>query len=87
MLKTRKDKSGLGFRDLISYNRAMLGKQAWQISQSPNSLWCQVLKGIYFPESSFWQAEKEYGPSWGWQSLLMEMEVISCLVQWKLGAG
>lgn len=34
----RKDKGGLGFRYLISVNKAMLGKQAWRLAQNPESL-------------------------------------------------
>lgn len=49
VLKKRKDDGGLGFRDLINFNKAMLGKQAWRIAQNPSSLWSQTFKGLYFP--------------------------------------
>lgn len=50
------------------FNHAMLGKQAWRLSNSPSALWSRVLKGIYFPNGDLWKASKGQRPSWGWQS-------------------
>lgn len=77
LLKTRKDAGGMGFKDLITFNRAMLGKQAWRLATSPQALWSRVLKGLYFPDGDIWQASKGNRPSWGWQSILMDTNVES----------
>lgn len=65
LLKLRKQEGGLGFKDLLAFNTAMLGKQAWRISQYPNSLWGQLMKGLYFSSCNFWNAGKGSCPSWG----------------------
>lgn len=54
-LKNRKKEGGLGFKDLIAFNTAMLGKQAWRISQNPQSLLSRVMKGLYYPHGDFWK--------------------------------
>ena len=87
ILKQRKDRGGLGFRDLISFNKAMLCKQAWQLEQNHTTLCSQVLKGIYYPTKSFWKAEKGSRPSWGWQSILMGRAAIEDAVMWSVGNG
>lgn len=57
---------GLGFRNLVCFNQAMLGKQAWRLLHQPLSLWSKVFRALYFHLSSFLNAEKGYRPSWGW---------------------
>lgn len=37
-MKTRKDKGGMGFRDLITVNKAVLGKQAWRLAKNLDAL-------------------------------------------------
>lgn len=71
--------------DLILYNRAMLGKQAWLMTQTQNSLWSKLLKGLYFPTCSFLQVKKGSWPSWGWQSLLTSTDNIVDNVKWTVG--
>lgn len=68
ILKNRKDSDGMGFRDLVTFNKVMLGKQVWRMAQNPMALWCQIFKGLYFPNGEFWKARKGTRLSWGWQS-------------------
>lgn len=81
----RKDKGGLGFKDLITMNWAMLRKQAWRLGQSQNSLWGKVLKGICFPSRNFWHARRGSCPSWEYQSILMGWNSISISIMWAIG--
>ena len=39
-----KDNGGLGFKDLMDFNTAMLGKQLWRLIEKPNTLFSRVLK-------------------------------------------
>ncbi|KAL3720476.1 hypothetical protein ACJRO7_005314 [Eucalyptus globulus] len=87
VLKSRKDRGGLGFKDLITLNKALLGKQAWRLSQSPTALWSQILRGIYFSNGNLWRAKKGQQPSWGWQSILMGRDAIEPAIRWTVGDG
>jgi hypothetical protein len=44
-LSSPKAMGGLGFRDLVIFNRAMLGRQGWRLITDPSSLCARVLKG------------------------------------------
>ncbi|XP_039169323.1 uncharacterized mitochondrial protein AtMg00310-like [Eucalyptus grandis] len=63
VLKRRKDQGGLGFRDLMELNKAMLGKQALGDSiKIREALWSRMFKGLYFPNGSLWTATKGARP-------------------------
>ncbi|XP_039170230.1 uncharacterized protein LOC120294289 [Eucalyptus grandis] len=87
VLKLCKAEGGLGFKDLIAFNTALLSKQAWRISQQLDTLWSQIMKGLYFPNSDFWKAGRGSRPSWGWQSLIAGRDAIAPHVKWVVGNG
>jgi hypothetical protein len=43
----------MGFHDLSLFNQATLGNQGWRLLTRLESLCARVLKGKYFPNSSF----------------------------------
>ena len=46
-LEVPKVKGGMGFRNMQSFNLAMLGKHGWRLLTRPDSLCARVLKGKY----------------------------------------
>jgi len=86
-LKLRKNEGGLGFKDLTAFNQAMLGKQAWRISQQPHSLLSKLMKGLYHPHCEFWKAGNGTRPSWGWRSVIVGRNSIAPDVIWSVGNG
>ena len=55
-----KDKGGLGFRDLKSFNLALLAKQGWQLQTNSTTMFSLVYKAKYLPWCSF--VEADLGP-------------------------
>ncbi|KAK9932560.1 hypothetical protein M0R45_019793 [Rubus argutus] len=82
-----KEAGGLGFRDLESYNKAMLAKQCWRIINNPSALWARIIKARYFPNCSFMEASKGSRASWGWSSLLTGRDTIDINARWQIHNG
>jgi hypothetical protein len=69
-LASPKIAGGMGFRDLESFNLALLGKHGWRLMTSPDSLCGRVLKGRYFPDTDFMQAGIPRRSSAIWRSII-----------------
>ncbi|KAF4389469.1 hypothetical protein G4B88_006528 [Cannabis sativa] len=54
---------GLGFRKSSHNNICLLAKLAWLLAKESDALWIQVLKGKYFPSTSFLAADKKRNSS------------------------
>ena len=82
-----KDSGGLGFRDLRSFNLALLAKQGWRLQTNSSSLFCRVYKAKYFPHYSFEEATMGRSPSYAWRSLMVAQGVIRKGMRWQVGSG
>ena len=59
-----KDKGGMGFRDLQSFNLAMLAKQVWRLLCDLDSLCARVLRARCYPDGKLLNAKVKSGSSY-----------------------
>jgi hypothetical protein len=65
-----KAKGGMGFRDLVVFNKAILAKQVWRLYKQPDSLVGQIFKANYYPNSIVLGASRGKKASLIWRSLI-----------------
>uniref|UniRef100_A0A803NXV2 Reverse transcriptase domain-containing protein n=1 Tax=Cannabis sativa TaxID=3483 RepID=A0A803NXV2_CANSA len=82
-----KSKGGLGFKDLVLFNQAMVAKQVWRLMQSPHSLAARVLKYKYFPNTSILDAKDRQGSSHLWSSLIWGLKLLHLGLRKVVGDG
>jgi hypothetical protein len=64
-----KEKGGMGFRDLICFNRALLAKQSWRLFHSPDTLIGKIMKAKYYPQMTILEAKLGSKPFFAWCSI------------------
>jgi hypothetical protein len=47
-MRVTKSNGGLGFWDLVMFNKALLAKQMWRLLIRPKSLAAQIIKAKYY---------------------------------------
>ncbi|XP_039685651.1 uncharacterized protein [Medicago truncatula] len=78
---------GMGVKGLKAFNMAMVGKQAWKLVSSPESLITRLLKAKYFPRSDYFGASIGHNPTYVWRSIWSAKDVIRRGFQWSIGTG
>ena len=78
---------GLGFRDMMIFNQAMLGHQCWQLLTESNSLCAKVLKGRYHPNCSFMDSGLTRSSSFTWRSLMHGKSLLDRGILWQVNNG
>lgn len=86
-LSKAKIRGGMGFRDLSSFNQALVAKQGWRIIHNPNSLVSRVMKARYFKHVDFTEAGLGSKPSFIWRSILWGRQAIQNGARWRVGNG
>jgi hypothetical protein len=56
-----KERGGMGFRDVHSFNLAMLAKQCWILIENYDSLCARVLRARYYPRGDILNCELKKG--------------------------
>ena len=86
MCLAKKD-GNLGFRDLKSFNLALLAKQGWRLMQHYDSLLFKVYKAKYFQHTSFLEASVSNHFSFAWRSITRGRDLIIQGSRWRVGNG
>ena len=82
-----KGNGGLGFRDLMEFNTAMLARQLWRILTRPNLMMSRILKGRYFKGEAIWKMNIHESDSWMWKSVLSACELLEREAKKRVGDG
>ena len=77
----------MGFRDLYSFNLAMLSKQCWRLITNPDSLCARVLKAKYFPNGRLLEATLKSEASFTWKIIMKGLETFKLGYIWRIGTG
>jgi hypothetical protein len=78
---------GMGFRDFLSFNKALLAKQAWRLWSQPESLVAKIMRAKYFPGSSILEAKLGSRPSFAWRSIFSSCDLLGEGLVWRVGNG
>jgi len=73
---THKTHGGMSFKDLSTFNLAMLDKQGWKFQTDPESIVSRIFKYRYFPTKSSLTANSGHNPSYSWQRIMRTYFII-----------
>ena len=83
----KKNKGGMGFRDLKCFNQALLAKKIWRLHEQPTSLLAVTLNAKYFKHSGVLDALRGFDPSFSWRSLWGAKSLLLEGLIWRAGNG
>lgn len=86
-LTVHKSKGRRGFRSLREFNLALLGKQAWRLMCTPDSLVGRVFKARYIANTDFLSAKLGSSPSFIWRSILQSQDLVRSDSRRRIGNG
>lgn len=82
-----KSKGGLGFKDVTTFNDALLAKIGWRILKNPTCLLARCLLGKYCQSETFLKCQAPSSSSHGWRGVLMGRDLLKNQLGWMVGSG
>ncbi|CAG7888860.1 unnamed protein product, partial [Brassica rapa] len=73
---------GLGIRDMLAFNKALLAKQAWRLMTKSTSLLARVFKAKYYRKTDFMEARSYQSSSYAWRSIIQTQPLIKKGMKW-----
>ena len=67
---------GMGFRDLAMFNYSLLAKQAWRLLHDHKTLFYNIFKAMFFPNTMIMEAKDSRMGSYAWRSILIGRDII-----------
>ncbi|KAL2922946.1 LINE-1 reverse transcriptase-like protein [Bienertia sinuspersici] len=64
-----KNKGGLGFKQLQTWNIANMGRHAWAIATKQDNLWIRWVHAVYIKGQNWWDYEPQTDSSWYWKKV------------------
>jgi hypothetical protein len=86
-MSVSKNHGGMGFRDFVYFNKALLAKQIWHLWKTPDGLIARIMKAKYYPECSVLKASLGNRPSFTWRSIQGASDIIKDGLAWRVGNG
>ena len=77
----------MGFRNLESFNQALLAKGVWRVLRFPTSLAARVLEASYFPNSDILSTTNMNYASSTWRGLMWGRALVIKGSRWRIGSG
>ncbi|KAL0295890.1 UNVERIFIED_CONTAM: putative ribonuclease H protein [Sesamum calycinum] len=81
------EEGGLGIRDILALNKALMTRHLWNVIQSnQSSIWVQWIAHTHLRHKSVWTVDAK-GGSWGWRKLLRLRSALLPYIEFKVGNG
>ncbi|KAK4384456.1 putative ribonuclease H protein [Sesamum angolense] len=82
-----KEEGGLGIRDILAINKALMCRHLWNVIQgNQSSIWVRWIAHNHLRHKSVWTVDVK-GGSWGWRKLLRLRSALLPYIDLKIGDG
>lgn len=81
------DEGGLGIRDVELFNKSLLLKVVWQLTQNQDRIWVKVMRAKYYPRGGLWNVKGIAGSSKLWKTIQNLKPFFRDQIVWEIADG